>query len=83
MNRHADSSIPQRHWFCEGLMVPVYPQKRNILQGYNNKIFVSDRSENTVEKGENADYHHFLHFSNCIQKAVCLLSFNPLPDDKL
>ena len=32
-------------------------------------IFVFDRVENIVEKGENAGYQHFLLFPQCFQKA--------------
>ena len=32
-------------------------------------IFVFDRVENIVGKGENADYQHFLLFPQCFQKA--------------
>ena len=32
-------------------------------------IFVFDRVENTVGKGENAGYQHFLLFPQCFQKA--------------
>ena len=45
----------------------------------NNKIklvkmknLVLDRVENIVEKGENADYQHFLLFAQCFQKASLL-----------
>ena len=31
-------------------------------------IFVSDRQENLVGKGENAGYQHFLLFLQCFQK---------------
>ena len=33
-------------------------------------IFVLERVENTVGKGENAVYQHFLLFPHCFQKAV-------------
>ena len=32
-------------------------------------IFVLDRVENMVRKGENADYQQLLHFPPCFQKA--------------
>ena len=32
-------------------------------------IYVLDRVENIVEKGENAGYQHFLLFPGCFQKA--------------
>ena len=32
-------------------------------------IFVFDRVENIVGKGENAGYKHFLLFSQCFEKA--------------
>ena len=32
-------------------------------------IFLFDRAENTVEKGENAGYQHFLLFPQCFPKA--------------
>ena len=32
-------------------------------------ISVLDKVENIVEKGENADYQHFLLFPQCFQKA--------------
>ena len=35
-------------------------------------IFVFDRGENIVGKGENAGYQHFLLFPQCFQRA-----FNP------
>ena len=31
-------------------------------------IFVCDRVENIVEKGENAGYQHFLLFPRCFQR---------------
>ena len=31
-------------------------------------IFLSNRAENTVGKGENAGYQHFLFFSQCFPK---------------
>ena len=38
---------------------------------YDNKmvVFVFDREENVVGKGENAGYQHFLLFQHCFQKA--------------
>ena len=33
---------------------------------------LSDRIENTVEKGENAGDQHFLIFPQCFQKSACL-----------
>ena len=33
-------------------------------------IFLLDRLENIVGKGENVGYHHFLFFLQCFQKAV-------------
>ena len=33
-------------------------------------ISVRDRVENTVRKGENAGYQHFLLFPQCFQKAT-------------
>ena len=40
----------------------------------NQKLkFALERVENTVGKGENAAYQHFLLFPQC---------FNPLPDDE-
>ena len=33
-------------------------------------IFVSDRVENIVGKGENADYQHFLLFQQCFQRLL-------------
>ena len=38
---------------------------------------VSDRKENIVGKGENADYQHFLLFPQCFQKAFSSGSGNP------
>ena len=35
-------------------------------------IFVFDRAENTVEKGENAGYQHFLLFPQCFLKPSSL-----------
>ena len=35
-------------------------------------IFVYDREENIVGKGENAGYQHFLLFPQCFQKASYL-----------
>ena len=35
-------------------------------------IFVLDRVENIVGKGENAGYQHFLLFPQCFQKASFL-----------
>ena len=35
-------------------------------------IFVFDRVENIVGKGENAGYQHFLLFPQCFQKAFLL-----------
>ena len=35
-------------------------------------VFVFDRVENTVGKGENAGYQHFLLFPQCLQKASFL-----------
>ena len=32
-------------------------------------ISLLDRVANTVKKGENAGYHHFLLFPHCFQKA--------------
>ena len=32
-------------------------------------ISVFDRAENTVEKGENAGYEHFLLYPQCFEKA--------------
>ena len=32
-------------------------------------ISVFDRVDNIVGKGENAGYQHFLHFSQCFEKA--------------
>ena len=34
-------------------------------------IFVSDRVENIVGKGKNANYQYFIIFLRCFQKAVC------------
>ena len=36
------------------------------------KIFLSDRAENTVGKGENAGYQHFLLFPQCFPKSYSL-----------
>ena len=36
------------------------------------KIFVCDKEENIVRKGEIADYQHFLLFAQCFQKASFL-----------
>ena len=33
-------------------------------------IFVFDRFENIVGKGENAEYQHFLVFPQCFKKAL-------------
>ena len=33
-------------------------------------IFICDRVENIVGKGENAGYQHFLLFPQCFQKAL-------------
>ena len=38
----------------------------------NKTIFLFDRAENTVEKGENADYQHFLLFPQCFPKPTSL-----------
>ena len=35
-------------------------------------IYVFDRAENIVEKGENAGYQHFLLFPQCFHKATSL-----------
>ena len=35
-------------------------------------IYVFDRVENIVGKGENAGYQYFLHFPQCFQKASFL-----------
>ena len=35
-------------------------------------IFLFDRAENTVGKGENASYQHFLLFPQCFPKLSCL-----------
>ena len=40
------------------------------------RIFLCDRLENFVEKGDNAGYHHFLLFQQCFQK----LSIKPQVD---
>ena len=36
------------------------------------EIFIFDRVENTVGKGENAVYKHFLLFPQCFPKPSCL-----------
>ena len=36
------------------------------------QFFLFDRAENTVEKGENADYQHFLLFPQCFPKPTSL-----------
>ena len=55
-------------------------------------IFLSDRTENTVGKEENAGYQHFLLFLQCFPKPPSLgslkvgivwLRVNPLPDHKI
>ena len=38
--------------------------------------FASDREDNTVGKGENASYQHFLLFPYCFQKGFFLGSLN-------
>ena len=42
----------------------------DISQSNIAKMIISlfDREENTVGKGENADYHHFLIFPQCFPK---------------
>ena len=42
------------------------------LNVYQNLKFASRRVENTVGKGENAGYQHFLLFPQCFQKASSL-----------
>ena len=37
-------------------------------------IFLLDKAENTVGKGENAGYQHFLHFPQCFPKPSSLWS---------
>ena len=46
-------------------------------------IYVFDRAENIVGKGENAGYQHFLLFPQCFQKALSFHHCNSLPNDKI
>ena len=38
----------------------------------SNDLFLLDRPENIVGKGENAGYQHFLLFPQCFQKAASI-----------
>ena len=44
----------------------------DILNVAKMTIFLFDREENTVGKGENAGYQHFLHFPHCFPKLSSL-----------
>ena len=69
MRRSAFNSLPNDkilHW---SKSKAVADDNIKVLK---KMIFVFDRVENIVGKGENAGYQHFLLFPQCFQKAFLL-----------
>ena len=60
------SPLPNNNFFDWSKLKELADDKMTVNK---NLIFVSGRTENIVEKGENAGYQHFLLFLQCFQKA--------------
>ena len=59
-------SVPNNKIFDWSKLKAFADNKIKVLE---KMIFVFDRFENIVGKGENAGYQHFLPFPQCFQKA--------------
>ena len=65
------NSLPKDNFFDWTKFKVFADDKSNVTKIM---IYVFDRVENIVEKGENAGYQHFLRFPLCFQKASFLRS---------
>ena len=73
------NSLPNNKFFERSKLNVFADDKSNVAKKLK---FVLGREENTVGKGENAGYRHFLLFPQCFQKASISESFNPFPNNK-
>ena len=63
--KRGPNSLPNNKMFDLSKLKAFADDKIKVLKM---TIFVSDRTENIVEKGENAGYQHFLLFPRCFHK---------------
>ena len=58
-------SLPYNKFLDQSKLKAFADNKINMIEKLK---FVLQSIESIVEKGENADYHHFLFFPQCFQK---------------